>query len=82
MIDLEASPIAGQTGWAVLDLQGELVKSSEFLEQDRTLLLQLLQQGASVATEDFQRLTITFSSSRFVVTRDKTHIYMVQTRVG
>jgi hypothetical protein len=27
-LDLDASPIAGQTGWAILDLQGQILKQS------------------------------------------------------
>jgi hypothetical protein len=82
LLDLDASPISGQTGWAVLDFQGQVLKSNSFLDQDARLLFQMLQETAKQQEEWF-RLTVTFpGAARFLVTRDDTHVYMVQTRVA
>lgn len=83
MLDLDASPISGQTGWAVMDLNGQLLKSNSLLERDALLLFQMLQESATIqANQALKRLTVTFpGAARFLVTRDESHIYMVQTRV-
>lgn len=83
-LDLDASPIAGQTGWAVLDLQGHILKHNSLSTNDSQILFQMLQESAGVmnATKKLARLTVTFPGvSRFLVTRDDSHIYLVQTRV-
>jgi hypothetical protein len=97
ILDLEASPIPGQTGWAVLDLQGAVVRCQSLQDQDCKLLFQMLQESATVLSnknddddtnnnneDGLRRLTVTFAESRFVVTRDESHVYLVlvQTRVG
>mmetsp|Transcript_124048 Transcript_124048/g.185397 ORF Transcript_124048/g.185397 Transcript_124048/m.185397 type:complete len:100 (+) Transcript_124048:233-532(+) len=94
ILDLEASPIPGQTGWAVLDLQGTVVRCQSLQDQDCKLLFQMLQESATILTaspannkeaediDGLRRLTVTFAQSRFVVTRDESHVYLVQTRVG
>jgi len=92
MLDLDVSPIAGQTGWAVLDLQGSIVKqsSSSFQQNDLSILFQMFtllpqegdkQYGNEEIGGGWERMTVHCSgSTRFIVTRDETHIYMVQTR--
>lgn len=93
MLDLDTSPIPGQIGWAVLDTKGVLLqKSNELVEKDIQLLFQMLQESAVVSTKSsaeastvdaFKRLTVTFpGGTRFLVTRDEGHVYVVQTRVG
>jgi len=84
LLDLDASPISGQTGWAVLDLQGQVLKCNSFLDQDARLLFQMLQETAKQQQQqEWFRLTVTFpGATRFLVTRDDTHVYMVQTRVA
>eukprot|EP00429_Kryptoperidinium_foliaceum_P009601 CAMPEP_0176002744 /NCGR_PEP_ID=MMETSP0120_2-20121206/807_1 /TAXON_ID=160619 /ORGANISM="Kryptoperidinium foliaceum, Strain CCMP 1326" /LENGTH=87 /DNA_ID=CAMNT_0017335347 /DNA_START=44 /DNA_END=307 /DNA_ORIENTATION=- len=80
MLDLDASPIPNQTGWAVLDLNGHELKSNTMKHSDVQLLFQMLQESAST-TDSLERMTVTFpGSTRFVVTRDESHVYMVQTR--
>lgn len=106
MLDLDASPIAGQTGWAVLDLQGNVLKSNSLsaVDTDAPILFQMLQQSATIhkntvegdavagggggeekqnkTSAPLTRMTVTFPGvARFLVTRDETHIYLVQTRV-
>jgi hypothetical protein len=91
VLDLDASPIAGQTGWAILDLQGSILKqsSSSFQPNDVAILFQmftLLPHDTTSTTntdddEAWERMTVTCSgSSRFIVTRDEAHVYMVQTQ--
>ena len=46
-LDLEASPVPHQVGWAIMDTQGQIVKSSDNggePSQDWPLLFQMLQQ--------------------------------------
>jgi hypothetical protein len=93
ILDLEASPIPGQTGWAVMDLQGTVIRCQSFQDQDCKLLFQMLQESATIVAkaeksgdndsdDGLRRLTVTFAESRFVVTRDESHVYLVRTRVG
>ena len=43
----------------------------------------LLQESADVvANSGLRRLTVTFAETRFLVSRDESHVYLVQTRVG
>ena len=85
ILDLDASPVPGQIGWAVLNQSGEILrKSSEFVEEDAPVLFQMLQESTSVIdpSEGFQRLTVAFPGTcRFLVTLDEAHVYLVQTRV-
>ena len=102
-LDLDASPIAGQTGWAILDLQGQILKQSSsssimLPKNDVAILFQMFSllpshnHEGSLTEKDghngnmrdgggWERMTVTWSgSSRFIVTRDEAHVYMVQTR--
>jgi hypothetical protein len=80
--DLDASPIPGQQGWAVLDLKGQIVRSNGFQEQDAGILFQMLQESTSLCQDGLRRLMVNFSETRYLVTRDESHVYLVQTRVG
>ena len=84
MLDLDASPIAGQIGWAVLDIEGNMIKSHALKESDISILFQMLQESAKIqGQEPLKRLTVTFPGvARFLVTRDESHIYMVQTNAA
>ena len=81
MLDLDASPIAGQIGWAVMDLDGQMIKSNSVKDKDISILFQMLQESAKIqGQQPLKRLTVTFPGvARFLVTRDESHIYMVQT---
>ena len=80
--DLEASPVQGQTASAVLDLQGQVVSRQHLPSSDAAILFQMLVQAAKVASEDFVRMTVTFNTVRYTVTRDAHFVYLVQTRAG
>ena len=93
MLDLESSPITGQIGYAILDVQGNLLQLNNFQEQDTKLLFAMLQESATLLKnkddddditerEGLKRITVTFQSScRFVISRDEHYIYLVQTKV-
>lgn len=86
-LDLEATPVPGQIASAVLTLQGEVIRG-QLASNDVDLLFQMLMEvGAQESqepdrTDSFRRLTVTFSKVRYVVARDDSHVYMVQTRVA
>mmetsp|Transcript_30666 Transcript_30666/g.73560 ORF Transcript_30666/g.73560 Transcript_30666/m.73560 type:complete len:106 (-) Transcript_30666:294-611(-) len=83
-LDLDQTPIQGQTGWALLDLNGTvLVLSGKSLSQSNnvTVLYQMLLETTNIidASEDFCKLTVSFSNSAYLVSRDENHIYVVET---
>jgi len=80
-LDLEASPVQGQLASAVLDLQGNLVRGSL---PTAPILFEMLAEAGSLLTtkSSFRRLTVSFSDTRYVVSRDEHHVYMVQTKAG
>ena len=80
-LDLEVSPVQGQIASAVLDLKGNRIKG-QLSSGDTTLLFQILVEAGSLNLEKFRRLTITYSSVRYVVSRDESHVYIIQTRAG
>jgi hypothetical protein len=80
-LDLEASPVQGQLASAVLDLRGNIVRG-QLAPADTSTLFQMLVEAGSLSLEGFRRLTVTFPSVRYVVSRDETHVYIVQTRAG
>jgi hypothetical protein len=81
-LDLEVSPIQGQTAWSVLDLQGNILKpSGEIPQKDTTLLFQMLLESTKLVDDGFRRLTVSMATSRYLVSRDAKHVYLVQTRL-
>ena len=80
-VDLDASPVQGQLASAVLDLNGNLVRG-QLPSQDVDALFQMLVEAGALRNMEggFRRLTVTFSTIRYVVARDETHVYIVQTR--
>lgn len=78
-LDLDALPVPGQLASAVLDQKGTLLKG-KLSPHDASILYQMLVTCGSLPLERFRRLTVTFSTSRYVVSRDETHIYVVKTR--
>jgi hypothetical protein len=81
-IDLDATPVQGQLMSAVLNLQGGVVRG-QLPQHEAALLYQMfVETGNLKSIDNFQRLTVTFSSVRYVVARDESHIYVVQTRPG
>lgn len=78
--DLETSPVPGQIASAVLDLQGSVVRSGNLLPaHDVQILFEMFSQSAQISS-DMERLSVSLSGYRYVVTRDDTHVYIVQTR--
>mmetsp|Transcript_18201 Transcript_18201/g.34536 ORF Transcript_18201/g.34536 Transcript_18201/m.34536 type:complete len:155 (-) Transcript_18201:421-885(-) len=77
--DLESSPVPGQLATAVLDLQGTLIRGQKLPEEDASILFEMFSQSSQISSE-VQRLCVSFSGYRYVVTRDETHVYIVQTR--
>lgn len=77
-MDLESSPLPGQVSSAVLDLQGSLLRG-QLPERDASILFEMFSQSAKVS-DDIQRLSVSFSGIRYVMTRDESHVYIVQTR--
>lgn len=82
--DFDASPIPGQQGWAVLDLKGQTVRNNGLALEDAGVLFKMFQESASLMSEEegFRRLMVNYSETRFLVTRDENHVYLVQARVG
>lgn len=78
-LDLETSPVQGQIASAVLDLKGNFVKG-QLASSDASLLYQILVEAGSLNLEKFRRLSVTISSVRYNVSRDQTHVYIVQTK--
>ena len=76
-------------GWAVMDLQGRVLRNVGLSQQDTSLLFQILQESTPLVNNNnknndkkdgLQKLTISFSETKFLITRDETHVYLVQTR--
>jgi len=79
-LDLESSPVQGQLASAVLDLQGHIVRG-QLSPHDASILFQMLVETGNLQGMDgFRRITVTYSSVRYVVARDDSHVYVVQTR--
>ncbi|CAJ1954756.1 unnamed protein product [Cylindrotheca closterium] len=80
-LDLDQTPIQGQTGWALLDLNGNvLVLSGSLPEANLTVLYQMLLETTSLVNDkDFRKLTVSFQSQQYLVSRDENHIYVVET---
>ena len=78
-IDLETSPVPGQLATAALDLEGTLVRGQKLPEEAAGILFEMFSQSSKISSE-VQRLCVSFSGYRYVVTRDETHVYIVQTR--
>lgn len=84
-LDLELSPLPGQMGFAILNVQGIEVKSHQFSLEDSKLLFQMLlvwnTTTSTTTTTPLQRLVVTFSTCRYLVTREEHYIYIVQTKL-
>lgn len=78
VLDLASSPVPGQMASAVLDLQGNLLRG-QIPQHDANILFEMYSQSAKVS-KDIQRLSVSFTANRYVMTRDESHIYIVQTR--
>jgi hypothetical protein len=80
LLDLETSLVQSQIGCAVLDMQGHVVRGQGISDQDAEIIFQMLLEVANLRdVEDFRRMTIAMANTRYVVARDGTHVYIVQT---
>jgi hypothetical protein len=77
-LDLDASPLQGQLASAVLTLKGEMV-SGKLPKIQARLLYEMLTETGSL-DKPIRRLTITYSSMKYTVARDASHVYIVQSR--
>ena len=80
-LNLDETPVQGQTGWALLDLNGNiLVKSGGISEANVDILYQMLLETTGLV-QDFRKLTVAFTSSQYLVSRDEDYVYVVETTV-
>lgn len=77
--DLDSAPVPGQLATAVLDLQGTFIRGQHLAEDDAGILFEMFSQSSQISP-DVQRLCVSFTGHRYIVTRDETHVYIVQTR--
>ena len=83
MIDLESSPVQGQIGSAVLDLNGRLIQCGGQLSDHNALVLyKMLEEVGMLKDETVERLTVGFASARYAVARDDTHVYVVKIKAS
>jgi hypothetical protein len=94
-LDLDATPVTGQLASAVLDAAtGAMVRGGgssnsnnnnklSISEHNASILYQMLLETGQLKKElpIVRRLTVTYSHSRYIVTRDENHVYIVQVRV-
>lgn len=76
ILDLDDSTVQGQIASAVMDLKGNMVRGKM---QDAPLLFEMLVEAGALSLTSFRRLTVCFPETRYVVSRDPTHVYIVQT---
>jgi hypothetical protein len=83
-VDFEATPVQGQVGFVVLDLNGQVVvRSNEHISGNQaSVLYKMILEVGMLPEEGFKRLTVSFPSTRYSVARDKTHVYIVQTQIS
>ena len=79
-LDLDLSPIQGQLASAVVNLNGDVIRGN-LPPDDARLLFQMLTE-TSALDKPVRRLTVTYPSVKYIVARDETHVYIVQTRAG
>jgi|Transcript_18810 hypothetical protein len=83
-VDLVASPVQGQLGSTIMDLNGQIVQQSGLLAPAQASLLykMLLEVGILKEEGAFRRMTVSFQSTRYSVTRDINYVYIVQTQIS
>lgn len=81
-LDLEATPVQGQLACSVLDLDGNIV-GGQMNQHDSSLLFQMLVESTNLEERvRFRRVTVTFTNTRYVVSMDESHIYIIHTSLG
>lgn len=77
-VDLEETPIHGQLGSAVLDLNGQVVRRNGLLSPHQAIILyKMLLEVGMLPEGGFQKMTVSFASSRYSVVRDESYVYVV-----
>lgn len=76
IVDLETNPVPQQAKFAVMNLEGSVLRGN-LPEKDTVLLFEMLADVGALSLQDFQRLSVTIGSHRYVVTRDAHHVYAV-----
>lgn len=79
-INLETSPVPGQSHCALLDLQGNCVHG-DLSKHDASILYQMLVEVGSLNLQKFRRMTVSFSTGRYVLSRDENYVYVVKVRM-
>mmetsp|Transcript_20848 Transcript_20848/g.26932 ORF Transcript_20848/g.26932 Transcript_20848/m.26932 type:complete len:101 (-) Transcript_20848:120-422(-) len=82
-IDLDANPLGGQVASAVLDLKGNIVQG-KLPQNAASVLFAVMQETGQLSLQGgtVQRITVTLATSRYVVARDESHVYISQLRLG
>src|SRR6056300_1043650 len=93
-LNLDETPVQGQTGWALLDFSGNVLVLSggngggngddddddggSRMKANVSILYQMLLETTQILEpeEDFRKLTVSFPSSQYLVSRDEHHIYV------
>lgn len=83
-VDFEASPVQGQLGSTIMDLNGQVIRNSGLVSPTQASLLYKMLLEVGVLNEEgaFRRMTVSFQSTRYSVTRDQHYIYIVQTQIS
>lgn len=83
-VDFVASPVQGQLGSTIMDLNGQVVQQSGLLAPAQASLLYKMLLEVGILNEEgaFQRMTVSFQSTRYSVTRDMNYVYIVQTQIS
>ena len=65
---------------AILDVRGNMIRGQGITEQDAEIIFQMLLEVANLRdVQEFRRMTIAFSNTRYVVARDDNYVYIVHT---
>jgi hypothetical protein len=82
-LDLEASPVKGQLGSAVLDLNGRLIQcGGKLTDHNAIILYKMLLEVGMLKDETVERVTVGFASAVYAVARDDTHVYVVKIKAS
>mmetsp|Transcript_26103 Transcript_26103/g.38265 ORF Transcript_26103/g.38265 Transcript_26103/m.38265 type:complete len:94 (+) Transcript_26103:90-371(+) len=83
ILDLEASPIQGQVGSAVMDLDGRILQCGGAMSDASAVILYkvMAEVGVLKHNEIIERITVAFEGMQYVVTRDQTYVYAIQLEI-
>jgi hypothetical protein len=69
--------IPGFVCGAILDLNGQMLKG-DLPPKDSAILFHMLVETGSLSLDQFRRITVTALRTRYVISRDDTHIYIIK----